>query len=263
LSDLIGVFSDSLVLRLIRVVHASGWNDFLAGIRGGRVGDDSGCPAQGCRRDGSILSLIKNENVPIALLEVHLSLTNKNESQTGLPSGTMSCRLLRAAIHRHTTMKAKIPVVLSLLLLAGGSTVSVRAEDKPATPEKPAAPAPKKPVQQQLTGKVIAVDKVSKTITLQVNNLTYVLEIADSTRIAKADKEKGLIDVLVGEEIKVTVLLRELPNGRVEVAVLSVDLAESTEAQGGQGRNGFTQPPPFQNGPNPANVDGPIISPHN
>jgi len=163
-------------------------------------------------------------------------------------------------------MKAKIPVVLSLLLLAGGTTLSVRAEDKPATPEKPAAPAPatpKKPVQQQLTGKVVAVDKVSKTITLQVNNLTYVLEIADSTRVAKAGKEKSLIDVIVGEEINVTVLLRELPNGRVEVAVLSVDLSESTEAQGGRGKSPFTQPPPFLNGPNPGNVDGPIISPHN
>ena len=162
-------------------------------------------------------------------------------------------------------MKANIPVVLSLLLLAGGTTLSVRAEDKPATPEKPATPAPaapKKPVQQQLTGKVVAVDKVSRTITLQVNNLTYVLEIADSTRVAKAGKEKSLIDVVVGEEINVTVLLRELPNGRVEVAVLSVDLQQSTEAQGGRGNNPFSQPPPFQNGPNPGNVDGPIISPH-
>lgn len=158
-------------------------------------------------------------------------------------------------------MKAKLPVVLSLLMLAGGTTLSVRAEDKPATPEKPAAPAPKKPIQQQLSGKVVAVDKVSKTITLQVNNLTYVLEIADSTRVAKNGKEKSLIDVVVGEEINVTVLLRELPNGRIEVAVLSVDLPESTEAQGGRGGT-FTQPPPFQNGPNPGNVDGPVISPH-
>lgn len=164
-------------------------------------------------------------------------------------------------------MKAKIPVVLSLLLLAGGTTLSVRAEDKPATPEKPAekpaTPAPKKPVQQQLTGKVVAVDKVSKTITLQVNNLTYVLEVADATRIAKAGKEKGLIDVTVGEEISVNVLLRELPNGRVEVALLSVELSETAEAQGGRGNNAFSKPPPFQNGPNPGNVDGPVISPHN
>lgn len=193
---------------------------------------------------------------------MHLSLTNETESRTGLPPGAMSRRPLKAAIRRYTTMKANIPVVLSLLLLAGGTTLSVRAEDKPATPEKPATPAPKKPVQQQLTGKVVAVDKVSKTITLQVNNLTYVLEVADSTRIAKAGKEKSLIDVVVGEEINVTVLLRELPNGRVEVALLSVDLAETTEAQGGLGNNPFTKPPPFQNGPNPGNVDGPVISPH-
>jgi hypothetical protein len=209
------------------------------------------------------LLLIKNEKVPIGVLEVHLPLTNETESRTGLPPVAMSRRPLKAAIRRQTTMKANIPVVLSLLLLAGGTTLSVRAEDTPATtPEKPATPAPKKPVQQQLTGKVVAVDKVSKTITLQVNNLTYVLEVADATRIAKAGKEKSLIDVVVGEEINVTVLLRELPNGRVEVALLSVDLAETTEAQGGLGNAPFTKPAPFQNGPNPGNVDGPVVSPH-
>lgn len=163
-------------------------------------------------------------------------------------------------------MKAiKLPVLGLALTLVGGITVLADTEPTtPATPTKPEAPAPaapKKPVQQQLSGKVVAVDKVARTITLQVNNLTYVLEIADSTRVSKAGKERSLIDVVVGEEINVTVLLRELPNGRVEVAVLSVDLSDTTEAQGGGKGPKFSQPPPFQNGPNPANVDGPVISP--
>ena len=105
-------------------------------------------------------------------------------------------------------------------------------------------------------------DRFAKTVTLQVNNLSYVLQITDSTRVSKNDEEKSITDVVVGEEIKVNVLLRELPNGRVEVAVLSVELPVVTAAQGlGKGPK-FTQPPPFQNGPNPANVDGPIISPN-
>ena len=157
-------------------------------------------------------------------------------------------------------------IVLGVLIaLAGGSTLNVRAEEQPEAPAKPATPAaptatPKKPIQQQLAGKVVAVDKAGKTVTLQVNNLTYVLEIADSTKISKSGKERNIADVVVGEEISVTVLLRELPNGRVEVAVLSVELAEGAEAQGDRGPK-FSQPPPFQNGPNPGNVDGPVISP--
>ena len=170
-------------------------------------------------------------------------------------------------------MKAiRTSVVLSLLLtLAGGTAFVANADDQPAKPEKgtpsaPSAPtpppAPKKPVQQQLVGTVVAVDKFIKTVTLQVNNLSYVLQITDSTRVSKNDEEKSISDVVVGEEIKVNVILRELPNGRVEVAVLSVELPAATAAQGeGKGPK-FTQPPPFQNGPNPANIDGPVISPN-
>jgi hypothetical protein len=167
-------------------------------------------------------------------------------------------------------MKAiRTSVVLSLLLtLAGGAAFVAHADDQPAKQEKgtpatpPAPAAPKKPVQQQLTGTVVAVDKFAKTITLQVNNLSYVLQVTDSTRVTRNEEEKSIIDVVVGEEIKVNVLLRELPNGRVEVAVLSVDLPVATAAQGTSKGAKFTQPPPFQNGPNPANIDGPVISPN-
>lgn len=208
----------------------------------------------------NVLSLIKVIHLPIAVLEVHLTLTNEQNRLAGKTSFAPS------AMIRNTSMKSiKLSVLGLALTLVGG--ITVLAQDQPttpATPAKPEAPAPvvpKKPVQQQLSGKVVAVDKVAKTITLQVNNLTYVLEIADSTRVSKAGKERSLIDVIVGEEISVTVLLRELPNGRVEVAVLSVDLSESSEAQGSKEPK-LAQPAPFQNGPNPANIDGPIISPH-
>jgi len=185
----------------------------------------------------------------------------------------MSSRFLRPAINRNTTMKViKIPAVLGLLLtLAGGVTQAVRAEDKPAAPAAttPAPATPKKPVQQQLSGKVVAVDKYGKTITLQVDNLTYVLQVTDSTRVSKTGKEQSITDVVVGQELSVNVLLRELPDGRVEVAVLSVELQSSAEAQGHRGNNGrgYGKPwgnpqHPFHNGPHPPNVDGPVVSPH-
>lgn len=185
----------------------------------------------------------------------------------------MSSRFLRPAINRNTTMKViKIPAVLGLLLtLAGGVTQAVRAEDKPAAPAATAPTTPKKPVQQQLSGKVVAVDKYGKTITLQVDNLTYVLQVTDSTRVSKTGKEQSITDVVPGEQLTVNVLLRELPDGRVEVAVLSVELQSSAESQGSNGRGGRGEGHgrgndrdhgPFHNGPHPPNVDGPVVSRH-
>lgn len=216
--------------------------------------------------EAGILGLSKTRNQPIAVLEVYLTLATKEQNR--FVSATTLSRRLRPAINRTKTMKAiRTSVVLSLLLtLAGGAALVAQADDQPVKQEKetPATPtppaAPKKPVQQQLTGTVVAVDKFTKTVTLQVNNLSYVLQITDSTRVSKNDQEKSIVDVVVGEEIKVNVVLRELPNGRVEVAVLSVELPAATASQGNAGGAKFTQPPPFQNGPNPANVDGPIIS---
>lgn len=169
----------------------------------------------------------------------------------------------------------KTPVVLGLLLTLAGGVVESRAEDtKPSTPTPAATTpaAPKKPVQQQLNGKVVSVDKYGKTITLQVDNLTYVLQVTDSTRVSKAGKDQTLTDVVVGQELSVNVLLRELPDGRIEVAVLSVDLTDTAEAQGrngngrgrGRGRghgNGHGHGP-FHHGPHPPNHDGPVVSPH-
>src|SRR5882762_5438733 len=178
----------------------------------------------------------------------------------------MRRRLSQLAIHYIPMNAIRKTAALSLLwTLAGGISLTVQAADPPATPAKPAPPtasAPKKPIQQMLTGKVVKVDKLSRSVTIQVNNLTYVLQITDSTRINRSGKEKTLADIVVGEEINVNLVLRELPNGRVEVAVLSMDLAESVAAQGERsGGSSPNQPAPFQNGPNPANVDGPIISP--
>lgn len=182
-------------------------------------------------------------------------------------------------------------IVVSLLLgLAGGVTGSARAgEDQPApaptpanpeaptptpppaptpaspeAPTPPETPAPKatKPVEQQLSGRVVAVDKTARTITIQVNNQTYVLKTADDTKFTKAGKAKTLDDLLVGEDVTVTVALRETAAGRVEIAVVAVELPTLAEAQGGRGL-GPANLPPFVNLPNPANVGGRVVSPSN
>lgn len=175
-----------------------------------------------------------------------------------------------AACHqRLAIMKAiQTPLVLSLLLtLAAGTLSAAQTEDsapnpKPVVKAPVPPPAPKKPIHQMLTGKVIFVDKYNRTVTLQVNNLTYVLQITDSTRLNRSGKDQTMADFIVGEEVTVNVILRELPNGRVEVAVVNVDLPDAVVAQGTNSPGRYAQPPPFQNGPNPANIDGPVISRH-
>lgn len=146
---------------------------------------------------------------------------------------------------------------LSLLLALGaGIALNARAEDKPATPPKTES---KKSVPQQLSGKVVAADKYGRSITLQVNNVSYVLQIADATRFTLAGRERSIRDVVVGEQITVTVLLRELSDARVEIAVLAVELGVGEEAQGrkhgrGKGKNNESpfhapSPAPGSNGP--------------
>ncbi len=200
--------------------------------------------------------------------EVNSALNNTTSQAGG--EGEVDSLCAARQTNRNTTMKKaiKTPVILGLLLtLAGG--IEVRAEDKPAAPAV-TKPAPsKKPVQTQLNGKVVAVDKYSRSITLQVENLTYVLQVTDSTRVSKSGKEQNLTDVVVGQELSANVLLTERPDGRIEVALLSVDLPEVAEAQGpkhGRGRGhgkGHDKHGPFHHGPHPPNHDNPRNpSPH-
>ncbi len=185
-----------------------------------------------------------------------------------------------AVAHDNIDMKkTRTLITLGLLLgLAGGVTGSARAEQEttpttPATPQEntPATTTPTtKPVEQQLSGRIVAVDKSSRTITLQVNNQTYVLKTADDTKFNIAGQQKSLNDLVVGEEVNVTVALRESSTGRVEIAVVSVEStgadAQDRDGRGhGRGRGrGFEghHPPPFVNLPNPANVGGHSRSPH-
>jgi predicted RNA-binding protein with RPS1 domain len=271
-----------------RISRRNGTQSFVAGATKDCTTVEADTQGEGQSRERK-KRLIKSPPLPIAVSEVHSTLHRTN--QTGWLRGTMRRRPARPAPYRNTTMKIiNSSLGLGLLLsLAAGSAPAVRAEDKPVAPAKPAAPAnptppvraaastattpagaaARKPVTQQLSGKVVAVDKYGKTVTLQVNNLTYVLQIADATRISKAGKDRNLNEVVVGQEVSVTVMLRELSDGRVEVSVLSMDLDESEEAQGRRGRGqnrgrgkGHHHHGPFHHGPHPPNVDGPIVSPH-
>jgi hypothetical protein len=169
-----------------------------------------------------------------------------------------------------TTATSNIPMkpntkkmmVLSLLVaMAGGITNAAPADDAPvAKPaDKPAVKKPMPPTQQKLSGKVVAVDKTAKTVTLQINGQTYVLQISEGTKFAQSGKQKALTDVTVGEDVTVDVMLKETAGGRIEVSVLSVELSDTATAQGAPGKSGAFRP--FQTEPNPAHIDGSVVSP--
>ena len=176
----------------------------------------------------------------------------------------MRSRMLVSATNPHRIMKKiKNTLVLGLLVSLAGGITAARAEVTPAA--KPAATPAKKPappIQQTLAGKVVAVDKAAKTVTVQIGTQTYTLQLTTSSKVAKAGQSKSIYDVNVGEDISVEVLLKENDQGKVEVVVLSVDLNETVEAQGKGGSSNSGNSRPFQTAPNPANVDGPVVSPN-
>jgi len=182
--------------------------------------------------------------MPIALIEVYSTSETINKANWfGAPSGIIPGF---QTINRKVNMNAiNLSKVLTLILaLCLGISYGVQAEDKPSQPSNPASkPESKRPVPQQLSGKVVAVDKYGNSITLQVNNVSYVLQTADATRFTHGKRQKTIADVVVGEQINVTILLRELADGRVEIAVLAVELDVATEAQGKKGGRGKGKEP--------------------
>ena len=99
------------------------------------------------------------------------------------------------------TSKYKTFLILLLAAIAAWSTPGI-AQEKTAQEKKPAseaAPAAaKKPSAGPFHGKLVAVDKMAKTIT--VGKRTF--QITSTTKIRKNDKPATLEDGVVGEECR-------------------------------------------------------------
>jgi hypothetical protein len=158
----------------------------------------------------------------------------------------------------------KMIVVAMLAGLAGGAVCGVRGAEAPAA--KPAA----KTTQQQLAGKVVAVDKKSHTVTIAVNGKPYVLQLDKKTKISKASLqgqpgvEQTLDDIIVGLDLRVIVAITELPLGEVQVTVVSVETNVVEAAGNDKGeRQGPPVPFPGNGTPNLGNSGGGVVSRNN
>ena len=120
------------------------------------------------------------------------------------------------------------------LLSAVGFTVPIQAQDKPAEKKPAAAPEAgkkEKPRGMPFNGKLSAVDKVAKTITIKGKEKERVFHITSQTRIIKAGKPATLEDGVVGEEVGG--FAREAAEGKLEAA--SVRFGPRPEGEGAKG----------------------------
>jgi len=128
------------------------------------------------------------------------------------------------------SIKQTIAVCL-LSAVAVGFTVPIQAQDKPAE-KKPAAAAEagkrEKLRGMPFTGKLGAVDKVAKTITIKGKEKDRVFHVTSQTRIVKGGKPATLEDGVVGEEV--AGFARESAEGKLEAG--SVRFGPRPEGEG-------------------------------
>jgi hypothetical protein len=156
----------------------------------------------------------------------------------------------------------------ALCILAAAAQPVYGAEAKPTV-----APliAPKA-VPAQLDGTIVAVNPRERTVTVDVKGKLLTVNVTKQLKISRNGKAIGFEELAPGQTVSLGFV--ELPNGHIEVASLAVaSNPEGLEAAGSVNSNGKGQekrrvptlPPqaPFTTPPNPANIGGPPVSPHN
>jgi len=130
-------------------------------------------------------------------------------------------------------------VSMALAMLAW-MPVSMRAEETPSTaakaPEKPAAAkapeAPKKvkkATTPDISGEVVAVDAIAKTITLKSKSKEQVFHITSETRFFKTGKPAILQDVQTGQSVSIKARLKDKINEAQVVTVKTESKIESKD----------------------------------
>ena len=109
---------------------------------------------------------------------------------------------------------------------------------RPADPQADAPKTEKKARPVPFNGKVGAVDKAAKTVTLEGREKTRVFQITSETKIRKDRKPATLDDVQVGE--RVGGAARESAEGKMEVVTLNVGLP----GRAARTKEGDNKPPP-------------------
>ncbi len=129
----------------------------------------------------------------------------------------------------------KLKQWLGLLLIAFTAVT-------PLTAEEPAAPAAVEKVGPTVfPGKVVVIDKAAKTVTVEIKGQLYLFKINSSTKITKKDKKVSFADLLVGQEISLSI--SQSDTGEIELVSMTVlPGTVPTEAAGNDPVKGGTNP---------------------
>lgn len=177
-------------------------------------------------------------------------------------------RLARSLRPRHATdtkaMMTPIRTFLSLglaLAVSAALTAPVgAAETKPATPAL-------KPVPATLEGKLLAVDKTTKVVTIDIKGTILRVNVTPQVKLARKGKPATLEELAPGQTVSLSFV--EKADGHLEVASLTVLSSPNQQVPAGPTSPSVTAPAnrdtptsPFPSSPNPANVGGPVRSPN-
>lgn len=128
--------------------------------------------------------------------------------------------------------------------------------------EPPQVPPPAAPEPQAVACKVVVVDPVARTITVEASGQLHLLKIDRQVKIMKKGKLVSLDDVVSGQEV--VVLARTETDGTIQVVSLAIGPGKVPAQAAGKGdtaSGGYKHPLlnfPFSSFPNPANI-GPVV----
>jgi hypothetical protein len=125
-----------------------------------------------------------------------------------------------------------------------------------------------KAVPAQLEGKIVALDKSARLMTVDINGTLIKIRMTVNVKLTKKGKPAMFENLAPGQSILISFV--EMPNGRIEVASLTLEpTGEAVEAAGPKpGSTKEVHPGTAYWGnapyglPNPANISGQVNSGH-
>ncbi len=141
-------------------------------------------------------------------------------------------------IYRSTVMSV-------LATIAAGAIWSAQAADSTPAPGTTTSPQTskakvKKAKTQTYAGKITAVDKVQKTITVTAKGKDQVFQVTSASRFTKVAKPATMDDLTVGEEV--TVHARAKADGKSEVVTIRAGTKAAGKKKAGKSKAATTAP---------------------
>jgi hypothetical protein len=166
--------------------------------------------------------------------------------------------------------------IRTILLVGLASGLALAADSRVLAAEAAPALAPAQPAASALTGKVVAVDKAKKSITVDINGRMFVFKLSPQLAVRLNSKDVPATSLAPGQTISLTA--RRNTSGSFEIVALDIQPNDDAVVAAGGPRgpvkgaskksdphappHSFNMPAPFRTEPNPANVVGNVHSPH-